>query len=394
MLWGNTYRFNITISNPRLMFDQQAGNIELVEDTIQSSDGYFSVQPGQFRLDPNANRQVQVVFQADEVGYHATTITSVSDVWDYRELNFRILSNVSPVFRMGSPIPDRAMDEDAAEVLIADLDTVFVSSDRGRRLTVAAPGLTYRITNAAEFYLAPRRNWNGTSVVVVGAVLDTAALADTFSVTVRPVPDPPDPFDLIYPFDGDTIHFGSEDTLRAFVWQKATDPDGDTVSYMLTIRAQDSDSVREWAEMQDTILTWEILPEIISPDFGGTFEWTVRAVGGSLEREAWSVFTNYIPPAAAPRAPSGYPAGFGLIRIYPNPFNEVLMVEIGLSAPTWTEITICDLDGRVLEHAAAGWSGAGLFRFRWHPKGWASGGYLIGISSGRARQYFPVVLTK
>ena len=114
--WGQDTSFTLNVRN--------IGRAELVVDELNSNDGYWEIEPDAFSVAGNRGQVVRFTFTADEVGPNSTTITSISNAWDPRELYFRIIASVDPVFRMGTPIPDMEIDEDAAETLVADLDSV------------------------------------------------------------------------------------------------------------------------------------------------------------------------------------------------------------------------------------------------------------------------------
>lgn len=384
MEWGRSYSFNLTIGN--------RGSAPLDCDTIVCSNGYFTISPGDFNLDANRNRQVQVTLRAVEVGGNAGAITSVSSAWDPRELNFRITATVLPVFRRGGAVPDLTIDEDAAETLVADLDTIFVSSDAGTVINVAAgAGLQTRLARNKELFIRSRPNWNGRAGMILTATLGDSVLADTVEVTVNPVADPPDPFDLIAPYDGDTLYFDGGDSL--LVWQSAPDPDLDTVHY--TLRVRQSGIVEPVLSVNDlTDSTFALRGLYYQPDLAGEFTWTVTAEGGGLQRSAWSVFTfNLI--AGRQSAPSDpLPVEHGLVSVYPNPFNLITAVEVSLQRMAVGDITVMAPDGRVVKLIHSGLIAAGKSRFIWDGAGAASGQYLLVIELDGRRRVHPLILVR
>ncbi|MBM3329762.1 MAG: T9SS type A sorting domain-containing protein [Calditrichaeota bacterium] len=341
MYWGETYTTNIQVQNP--------GSARLVVDSLASQNGYFRFNPAAFQLDPGQSRQVQVIFDAREVGANSTINTSISNAWDPRELNFRIVATVLPVFRLGTPIADLEIDEDAPEVLVADLDSVFVSSYGDTRYDVqVASGFTWRLARNHEFFIRPRPNWNGLSTFYLSAAVgDSLFIADTFAVNVRPVSDAPGPFDLFYPADEETLWIDRYESDRyigdsLFVWQSAFDPDGDTVFYELKVRAANGDSL-VWSALTDTTLSTREL--FFNERFNGVVEWSVSASDGMLSRDAWSVFRLMLIEGRqeAPRnlLPGSFAAG-----LFPNPTNGRTHLSLRLDRSATVRIELYDLTGR------------------------------------------------
>ncbi len=391
IFWGEEYSFNLTIMN-------RWGGATLVVEDLPCNNGHFGIDPTEFELNHNGSRQITITLDGEEVGYHVATITSVSSAWDPRELNFRVSADVSHVFRIGTQIPDVEMNEDDEETLIADLDTVFISSFRGavEYQFPAVLGLVPRIERNGEFFLRPRANWNGISdVILTAAVEDTnfADLADTFRVTVQPMPDAPAPFDLLLPADGETIHPTEYDSL--FVWQASNDIDGDTdtVRYSLTITPEDDGDEVTWDELIDTTLTTMVLGEVLDLNAGGTFTWTVRASDGEFERDAWSTFSNYLAPAGVGEDEL-VTTSYELARIYPNPFNSSLNINIHLREADRMILSICDLEGRLVTVLHNGLTQRGEHCYIWNPAGISSGKYLIYVETGERKGIHPVVLSR
>ena len=383
--WGNIYEFPITIRN-------RWGGARLEVEDLECTDGYFELDPTEFNLDNNRNMQVTITFTAEEVGYHTTTITSVSNAWDPQELNFRIVGEVAAVFRLTCLLPDMDMDEDDEERIIADLDTIFISSSRSVEYRVAAaPGMVSRIERNGEFYLRPRSNWNGVSEVIVAASIPDSTIADTFQVFVAPLPDRPGSFDLILPSDSAVIHPTEFDTL--FVWQASIDPDGDTLSYDLTITSENGENEVTFGDLYDTTLTTSVLGEVMDMEVGGLFTWHVVARDSSHERRSLSIFTNYLAPAGVEDRISA-PASVNLVEIYPNPFNNLLLIKIYLNLLTPLHIQIYDLEGRLVSSVYDGVKQPGNHIFAWEPVSTASGRYLVSVETGEQMHVYPVIFSK
>ena len=303
MYWGEEYTFDLDINNPN---NGGRGGAELVVEEIVSDNGYWSMEPASFNVDPGRAQRVTFTFRAESVAANAANIFSISNAWDPRELGFRIVADVLPVFELDHPIPDRNIEEDSREFLVADLDTVFKSSNRGVDYNVTSPGFDYRIERNGQFFMTPRRDWFGLSDVIVTASNGEETIADSFSVTVTPIADAPAAFNLIAPADGSEVQWNSADTM--FVWQEAVDVDGDQVTYTLRLGA--GDDLLDSSGIAETRFPISIVNRLIDVSEGGDVSWTVEATDGEFTVAAFSPFTNHIPPRIHP------PGSFDLI--YPE----------------------------------------------------------------------------
>lgn len=378
--WGRTYGFDLNIRN--------RGSARLDCDTIICNNAYFTIAPGDFDLDAGANRAVRVTFNAREVGGNSGTISSTSNAWDPRELNFRITATVDPVFRMGGGIPDAQFDEDAREILIADLDTVFVSSYAETRIELhPGPGLLTRLARNNELFLRSRANWNGSSRLILTAATGDSILSDTVEVSVTPIPDPPDPFDLILPEDGDTLNFDRGDSL--LIWQTTSDPDGDSVFYTLRLYHQD------WADSIPglTVTSFPLFDLYYRDGIAGRFLWNVTATGGGLERSSWSTMSFYLEDSRQQADKPPAPGNFRLAA-FPNPFNSLLTVSVEMPVSGECSIALFDLAGAAIGELNRGELKAGKQTFVFDAKDLAGGIYFIRADFGRESFFQKVLLLK
>ena len=364
--WGDTPSIQLRIRNP--------GSAGLTVDEIVSSNGFWELDTNVFNLDPDGSILVRFTFSAEEVGPNSTTITSQSNAWDPRELDFRIVAAVDPTFRMGSTIPDTVIDEDSGNLLIADLDSVFISSDRGIEFDVQAENIRWDISRAHELTIAPEQNWNGMTDVIVSTSQEDSVLVDTFQVTVTAIPDAPKPFDMLSPSNGDTIRWDAlNDSM--FVWQQSGSVDGDTLTYTVLFFGDDTTITVDVFE--DTTASYAILDQFLNIEEGGAFRWKVRANGDSLSRDSWSTFTNYAVPTAIKQGNDLLPTSASLVDIFPNPFNNSTKISLNLLQAGQVKLSIFNLLGReiiILEDNAIS---AGLHVYHWRPKNLVSGNYIL-----------------
>ena len=307
-------------------------------------------------------------------------------------MNFRIVGEVAPVFRIAHSMPDIDMDEDEEELLVADLDTVFLSSSREIDYQVlSAPGITSRIERNGSFYIRPRADFFGVSDVIVAANSQDSTIADTFSVYVSPLPDPPGSFDLIAPSDSAVIHPTESDSF--FIWQASSDPDGDTLLYDLTITNVENHNSITFSDLIDTTFSTLWVSEVIDIEAGGLFTWYVTARDSSHERQSWSVFTNRLAPAGIDDLVT-VPESIDFAEVYPNPFNAVLTIHVQLKHNSPLTIQVFDLKGRLISEVYNGNCRIGSHVYNWDAKSVASGKYMVKVESSEQQAVFPVVLSK
>ncbi|MFQ6616416.1 MAG: T9SS type A sorting domain-containing protein [Fidelibacterota bacterium] len=67
------------------------------------------------------------------------------------------------------------------------------------------------------------------------------------------------------------------------------------------------------------------------------------------------------------------PASFSIHRVYPNPFNAEVTVEVNILEGQAVELDIVDMSGRWVDTLYAGWLPSGFHRLRWSPSGHSTG---------------------
>ncbi len=199
--------------------------------------------------------------------------------------------------------------------------------------------------------------------------LETWSLQQDWSFVVS-IPDPPLPFDLLSPADGDTV----ETLTPTLSWQATTDPDpGDTVTYTLyygTDPGLGSGTV---------IVSGLAEPAFTTPalDDNTLYYWKVEAVDSrDLITESNQEFSFYV------RSPSGIgggvgqlppalPKAFALGQNYPNPFNPSTSIRFDIPAGASSEagvhvlIQVYSLRGRLIRTLENGVRAPGSYVVHW-----------------------------
>ncbi len=93
----------------------------------------------------------------------------------------------------------------------------------------------------------------------------------------------------------------------------------------------------------------------------------------SVEIEAWSTTLGNTNPE--------FPNEFIFKSPYPNPFNSSTILEFYLSEPSKIDMTIFDLNGRMVEEINTGFLSSGNHIYHWSPGNIANGVYLLQVES-------------
>ncbi|MBT3412459.1 MAG: cadherin-like domain-containing protein [Candidatus Jacksonbacteria bacterium] len=198
------------------------------------------------------------------------------------------------------PIADNqsvALDEDTS------IDITLTATDpEGQSLTYTVPTNPTKGTlaiNGALVTYTPNQNYNGPDEFLFkahdGSVTSNVA---TISITVTPVNDSPDAFNLVSPADTST----SVSVTPTFVWDPTVDPDGDTFSYKLFYCKDTGGGCTFGSGISVNQATSHTL---LTPlDSGSTYVWRVRATDDdTAPASRWSIntwsFTTSGPPVVA-----------------------------------------------------------------------------------------------
>jgi len=71
------------------------------------------------------------------------------------------------------------------------------------------------------------------------------------------------------------------------------------------------------------------------------------------------------------------PENFQLGNPYPNPFNPVTTISYAIPVDSEIELSIYDIQGRLIEQFISGYSKAGFYTVQWNPINVSSGVYFI-----------------
>jgi hypothetical protein len=208
-------------------------------------------------------------------------------------------------------------------------------------------------------------------------------------------PDPiqpnraPDPFDLVAPEDNYTI--SSPDSALLFDWADASDPDSDTVRYILYLQHIHPDSARIQLDVGDSSFTERQMAQVMIasglwPQFADTtvvFSWWVEASDGVLTTPSLSCRTLSVPPPE--EIPDSdfilHPSSF-ILSAYPNPFNSGATVSFtlpGISSASWS---ILNSAGQLVQRSSPRRYKPGRYSIVVNAPSWPSGVYLVRLETG------------
>ncbi len=232
---------------------------------------------------------------------------------------------------------------------------IFKSTNGGDTWTAATVPTTPNL-NAVYFCNEKR----GFAVGDSGTILFTAnggtPLFDT----------PPPPFHLLRPTNGDTMTVMRSIT---FVWQKAIDPDGDSVRYTLLISSDRGTTWVVHGPTTDTML------QVHSPARApGPYFWTVIATDGELATPSLDVFKFTISSLDYVQE-ENVPNMFTVYQNYPNPFNSSTTISFRLPFKSFVTLKVFDALAREAATLISEELPAGLHAVRWGPTGLPSGIY-------------------
>ena len=107
--------------------------------------------------------------------------------------------------------------------------------------------------------------------------------------------------------------------------------------------------------------------------------WRVKGFnsdGEGLWSETWN-FTTGDPGSVVEK-----PAGISEMKIYPNPFQSFVSINLTAAIPMNIDIDIVDMSGRVVRSLHSGYLNSGDTELRWEPSGLSGGVYYIRMQSG------------
>jgi hypothetical protein len=259
-------------------------------------------------------------------------------------------------------------------------------------------GHDHELRGHRDLRFLPDLNFNlpdGIEITVLADDRNGGIGSETFRLTLRPVNDPPGPFGLLNPIDGYTL----EQFATTFSWRSASDPELDTVNYLLKIRLDSTriDTTLIWNAGRDTSLVTETL-EAQLVEMGiyriVSAVWWVEATDGALIRSSNQLRSLTIPRVQDAPRDGIIPQVYVFDPPSPNPFNAAVRVSFALPLAGRTRLQVHDELGRRVATLLDWQLPAGFHRISWTPAGLPAGTYIIALQSGTYTASRPVVLVR
>jgi len=199
----------------------------------------------------------------------------------------------------------------------------------------------------------------GKRTVIIRARNGAGWADQEFTIPVKNVNDPPSPFGLLTPPDGSEFRFLGENAAVSFAWRAASDPDGDTLRYMLqldTVATFDSPGrINVHAGMADSV-------RVMLTSASRSYLWRVIASDGALTSLSTPqvshlsiVVSKYLGREKAPRVESV------LEQNFPNPFNPSTSIKYTLPRGGHVRLTVFNLLGQEVATLFDGTQGEGTY---------------------------------
>lgn len=191
--------------------------------------------------------------------------------------------------------------------------------------------------------------------------------ADTVLISILPVNDEPNEFEIILPEFNSWLTFEKKNSIEVnFVWQKPQDVDFDDFIYTLEISSDSNFVAKETYTIEnDTSLT----VNFSSQNLGWKY-WRVFANDGEFVKVCKNNFglINLILALSGTENLSSIPQIFELEQNYPNPFNGSTQISYQLPEASLVKVRIYNALGQEIRTLVNQTQEAGFYKFNWDAK--------------------------
>jgi len=196
-------------------------------------------------------------------------------------------------------------------------------------------------------------------------------------------PQPPSPFRLLFPMDGDTAVY-REGYRLGVQWERSVDPDPESeleyeAYFHLTYDTQDSLLV--YGGIVRDNLNFDLLDSMGMDHWESyvSIEWWVDAIAGDDTVRCETPFMHYITPnpSDAPELGINLPTDYSVSAVYPNPFNSNVNIVVGLPIPSNLDVSIYSLSGQKTAQIAQGCFTVGIYKLQFQANDLPCGIYFI-----------------
>jgi len=192
----------------------------------------------------------------------------------------------------------------------------------------------------------------------------------------------------MHPTDGDTL----SSTEIAFSWNRTHEFNEEVdMSYEFWISSQ-ADSASFHVEDTTFIIGLDTLE--IAGSENTDFIWWVKAQSRDMERECNQQFRFVNLPSGSAYEENTLPVKFGIISVYPNPFNSTINIKFGLDNHSVTCIKLYDISGRMVSDILKRDLKSGYHVLSWEMNELPSGIYFLDLYSKSRHSIRRTVLLK
>ncbi|MCI0512417.1 PKD domain-containing protein [candidate division KSB1 bacterium] len=302
----------------------------------------------------------------EQITFIVTDPTALSDS---AVVNFKVNDvNAKPIL---SPIPTQTFDEDANKVLKRSYLESFASDEDNAKSEfifklTGNVNIQYTLAVNGDMTLFAAADWCGeesvTMVVEDGA---GASASSNFKIVVQPIPDPPQPFDLVSPNNTQLLTW---QWPMQFKWQQVVDPDPDDQTSYLWILSN-SETFKDTVDMKFLFNHPTNYYGYMAPKRKpkGIYFWKLIAFGmDGFFTEANSIgrFTTLMDDVEK-TVPGEMPKTFALQQNHPNPFNPETNIQYELPSRAQITLTIFNALGQKVRQLIDGIKEPGIYSVRW-----------------------------
>lgn len=252
-------------------------------------------------------------------------------------------------------------------------------------------GLGYGADNTSAHGIA-RRSWEYLSGWGQNKWWDNANVM--IRCTVDQVNDPPGPFMRLLPVDSSALPWPG---LIHFAWTRSIDPDGDSVTYRVTVAEDDHSHphLEVTYLISDTTFS-DSLSWIQYYGHDITATWTVYATDGTNSTEATNGEGIFHPrgPITVPDPTFILQPSTFVLSAYPNPFNSTATLTYDIPKATSVELKIINLVGEVVAVLHEGYKAPGRYSALWDASAQSSGTYFAVMKAGNVTRIQKLLLLK
>ena len=252
-------------------------------------------------------------------------------------------------------------------------------------------------------HIAADQDWTGLDSLMLTVTDPNENSATAYQrLTVTPLNDPPEPFNLLTPEDSHEVQY-NPDSLGTldFTWQAAeqNEYETDAVNYIIEFRVDESVfrtgllETPEYMNIPIQFLTDTLALERWDPI---TFLWQVRAFDSedsTLANEAPWTFTIPTLGVGADLS-SPIPDHCFMSPTFPNPFNSTTTISYGLPYPGNVSLQVYNLSGQRITTLFEGYRQAGVYTANLYANDLPSGVYVYSLQAGRWKSARKLVLVR